>query len=145
MGQAKTPLRVRSQIKVDPAGRSANMRAIRSKGTKPEIAVRQLVHGMGFRFRLHRVDLPGKPDLVFPSRKKLIFVHGCFWHSHGCGRSHVPRSNLKYWQAKLERNRKRDVTYRRLLKSGGWKLLVVWECELKRFEVLSRRIARFLK
>src|SRR5688572_25565430 len=130
MGQAKTPLRARSRIRADPVGRSANMRAIRSKDTKPEITVRQLVHGMGFRFRLHSADLPGNPDLVFSSRRKLIFVHGCFWHSHGCGRSHVPKSNLEYWQAKLERNRKRDVTYRRLLKSNGWELLVVWECDV---------------
>lgn len=145
MGQAKTQLRVRSRIKVDSTDRSANMRAIRSKGTKPEIAVRQLVHRMGLRFRLHRADLPGKPDLVFPSRRKVIFVHGCFWHSHGCSRSHVPRSNLEYWRGKLERNSKRDALYRRSLKSAGWKLLVIWECEVKNVPVLSRRVARFLR
>ena len=90
--------------------RSANMRAIRSKGMRPELAVRSLVHKLGYRFRLHRKDLPGKPDLVFPSRRKVIFVHGCFWHSHqGCKAAHIPKSNLDYWIPKLERNRARDA------------------------------------
>jgi len=88
--------------------RSANMRAIRSKDMQPELKVRSLVHSLGFRFRLHRKDLPGKPDLVFPSRRKVIFVHGCFWHSHGCGLSHIPKSNVAYWGPKLARNIARD-------------------------------------
>ena len=88
--------------------RSTNMRAIRSKDMKPELAVRSLVHRLGYRFRLHRRELPGKPDLVFSSRQKVIFVHGCFWHAHGCKCAHVPKSNVDYWKPKLERNQVRD-------------------------------------
>lgn len=145
MGQAMTPLKVRSRIKTDPIARSANMRAIRSKDTRPEMIVRRMVHALGFRFRLHRMDLPGRPDLVFPSKKKLIFVHGCFWHSHGCARAHAPRSNLDYWQSKLERNRKRDAGSRRLLNVLGWKSLVVWECDVKKLSAVSKKIERFLR
>jgi DNA mismatch endonuclease, patch repair protein len=120
------------------------MRAIRSEGTSPEMEVRKLIHAMGYRFRLHGTDLPGKPDLVFPSRRKLIFIHGCFWHSHGCRRAHVPKSNLDYWRPKLARNRKRDELSLRLLRKAGWKALVVWECQLKR-QTVVRRIGKFLK
>jgi DNA mismatch endonuclease (patch repair protein) len=88
--------------------RSTNMRAIRSKDMQPELKVRSLVHKLGYRFRLHRKDLPGKPDLVFGPRRKVIFVHGCFWHSHNCKTAHVPKSNLEYWGPKLERNKTRD-------------------------------------
>src|SRR5687767_310343 len=120
MAQARMRSRARNRIKVD---RSANMRAIRSKGTKPEMIVRRLAHALGFRFRVHRADLPAKPDLLFPSRRKLIFVHGCFWHSHGCSRAHEPRSNLGYWQPKLRRNINRDAESRQLLRASGWKVL----------------------
>src|ERR1700683_4117479 len=110
--------------------RSANMRAIRSTGMKPELAVRSLVHKLGYRFRLHRKDLPGKPDLVFPSRHKVIFVPGCFLHSHhGCRSAHVPKSNLDYWFPKLQRNQARDATNLEALCADGWKSLVIWECE----------------
>jgi DNA mismatch endonuclease (patch repair protein) len=121
------------------------MRAIRSKGMKPEMTVRRLVHGMGYRFRLHCTNLSGKPDLVFSSRRKVIFVHGCFWHSHGCQIAHTPKSNLGYWRGKLKRNKERDKRSQHVLKAAGWKALVIWECEVKRFLGLSKGIERFLK
>lgn len=111
--------------------RSERMSRVRHKNTKPEIAVRRLVHSLGYRFRLHRSDLPGKPDLVFPSRRKVIFVHGCFWHRHGnCHLARMPKSRLDFWQAKLEANRTRDINHKRRLTRIGWKYLVVWECQL---------------
>jgi DNA mismatch endonuclease, patch repair protein len=125
--------------------RSANMRAIRSKDMRPELAVRSLVHKLGYRFRLHRKELPGKPDLVFLSRRKVIFVHGCFWHAHDCKISHAPKSNLQYWGPKLERNRARDKKNVEVLAEQGWKTLIVWECEVGDTEGLSRRLAGFLK
>jgi len=126
--------------------RSENMRRIRSKGMRPELAVRSLVHRMGYRFRLHRKDLPGKPDLVFVSRRKVIFVHGCFWHSHkACDTAHMPKSNLAYWRPKLERNRERDTRNIEALAAAGWKPLIIWECETKHEENLGKRIAAFLK
>src|ERR1035441_7586556 len=101
--------------------RSANMRAIRSKDMRPELAVRSLVHKLGYRYRLHKRDLPGKPDLVFASRRKVIFVHGCFWHSHkGCKAAHVPKSNLAYWGPKLQRNQTRDLKNINTLTADGW-------------------------
>ena len=124
--------------------RSANMRAIRSTGMKPELAVRSLVHKMGYRFRLHKKDLPGKPDLVFGPRRKVIFVHGCFWHCHNCKAAHVPKSNRDYWGPKLERNRTRDRKNLDALKAAGWQSLVIWECELKDAEGMCSRIKHFL-
>lgn len=124
--------------------RSENMRRIKSRNTKPEIAVRKLVHSMGYRYRLHRADLPGNPDLVFSSRRKVIFVHGCFWHAHGCKVSHTPMSNTRYWSGKLDRNQMRDKIVRRALAADDWKLLVVWECQIARVSGLKRRIQRFL-
>src|SRR5215472_3891233 len=109
--------------------RSQMMAAVRSKNTAPEMRVRRLAHSMGYRYRLHRRDLPGTPDLVFPSQKKIIFVHGCFWHQHGCPGSHMPRSNEAYWAPKLERNRTRDAEHLEALKAAGWRCLVLWECE----------------
>ncbi|MBV9761890.1 MAG: DNA mismatch endonuclease Vsr [Acidobacteriaceae bacterium] len=120
------------------------MRAIRSKDMKPELAVRSLVHRMGYRYRLHRHDLPGRPDLVFPGRKKVIFVHGCFWHCHNCKTAHVPKSNRDYWEPKLERNRTRDARNLVVLKTAGWQSLVLWECELNDPEDMRARIRRFL-
>jgi DNA mismatch endonuclease (patch repair protein) len=126
--------------------RSENMRRIRSKGMRPELAVRSMVHRMGYRFRLHRKDLPGKPDLVFASRRKVIFVHGCFWHSHRhCKAAHVPRSNLGYWKPKLERNQARDAKSIEALSAAGWKSLVIWECETKDGTNVRRRVAAFLR
>jgi DNA mismatch endonuclease (patch repair protein) len=125
--------------------RSENMRRIRSKGMRPELAVRRLVHKMGYRFRLHRKDLPGNPDLVFVSQRKVIFVHGCFWHSHDdCKSAHVPKSNLDYWGPKLKRNRARDAKSIATLKADGWKTLVVWECETHNEPTLKKRIRAFL-
>ena len=109
------------------------MRRIRSKGTKPELAVRRLVHGLGYRYRLHRHDLPGRPDMVFPGRRKVVFVHGCFWHQHddaACKLAHRPRSNLGYWGPKLARNRERDALHRVRLAELGWDVLVVWESQV---------------
>jgi len=111
----------------------------------PEMVVRRLVYGLGYRYRLHRSDLPGKPDLVFSSRKKIILVHGCFWHQHTeCRDGHVPKSNINYWVPKLERNVQRDREVLENLENMGWDVLVVWECELKNPESLSGRINQFL-
>ena len=127
--------------------RSANMRAIRSKGMKPEMTVRRLVHCMGYRYRLHRHDLPGRPDMVFPGRRKVILVNGCFWHQHdepACKIAHTPRSNSDYWKPKLERNRRRDRENVARLCDLGWDVLVAWECELKNLDALTTRIEAFL-
>jgi len=124
--------------------RSANMRAIRSKGMKPELAVRRLIHCLGFRYRLHRSDLPGKPDLVFSSRRCVIFVHGCFWHAHGCKLFHLPKSNKDYWEPKLQSNKARDIKHLKALSVLGWRSLVIWECELKNRNIATR-INRFLR
>lgn len=124
------------------------MRAIRSKDMKPELAVRRLVHGMGYRYRLHRHDLPGRPDLVFPSRRKVIFVHGCFWHQHAdtaCKITHRPKSNRDYWLPKLERNVARDTEHQARLSALGWDSLVVWECEVRTGDGIAHRIREYLK
>ena len=125
--------------------RSENMRRIRGKGMAPELAVRSMVHRMGYRYGLHRKDLPGKPDLVFAPRRKVIFVHGCFWHAHGCKFSHVPKSNRDYWLPKLARNAARDGQHQKALSAEGWKSLVIWECDLKQLAKVRRRVARFLR
>ena len=124
------------------------MRAIRSKGMKPELAVRRLVYSMGYRYRLHRHDLPGRPDMVFAGRRKVIFVHGCFWHQHpvtDCKLTHRPKSNLEYWEPKLRRNQERDAAHRARLAEFGWDVLVIWECEVKIAEGLAHRIRGFLE
>lgn len=124
------------------------MRAIRSKDTAPELAVRRLAHSMGYRFRLHRKDLPGKPDLTFPKRRKVIFVHGCFWHQHAlerCLDGRRPKSNTGYWDAKLTRNTDRDASNQAMLKDLGWKILVLWECEITRAEDLQDKLRGFLE
>lgn len=125
--------------------RSARMRLIHSKDTKPEKALRSALHRAGFRFRLHARHLPGSPDMVFPGRRKVIFVHGCFWHSHRCqGPSRKPKSNLEYWIPKLERTRKRDAMNRRRLTALGWRSLTIWECELREIDKALRKATRFL-
>ncbi len=131
--------------KLTPARRSANMRAIRSTGTKPEMLVRQLAHALGYRFRLHRKDLPGKPDLVFPSRRKVIFVHGCFWHQHAeCREGRMPGSNQDYWRPKLERNQQRDAAHIENLRKTGWDVMVIWECQTRDQDQLRHGIEDFL-
>ncbi|MGI9065493.1 MAG: very short patch repair endonuclease [Pyrinomonadaceae bacterium] len=125
--------------------RSENMRRIKSKGMKPEIAVRQAVHRMGYRYRLHVADLPGRPDLVFPRLGKIIEVRGCFWHQHsGCIDSHIPKSRVEYWRPKLRGNQTRDKDNLRKLRSLGWRVLLVWECEVRKAKTLNGRLRRFL-
>jgi len=125
--------------------RSANMRAVKSRDTKPETLVRRMSHGMGYRFRLHRKDLPGSPDLVFPSRRKVIFVNGCFWHGHKCRRgSQTPKTNTAFWKAKIAGNVRRDTEQLMRLNESGWRCLVVWECETKKQDRLASRLRRFL-
>jgi len=127
-----------------PELRSRQMSLVRSKDTKPEWTVRRLVYGMGYRYRLHRKDLPGKPDLVFGPRRKVIFVHGCFWHGHKCQLGRMPKSHLDYWQDKIARNRSRDTEHLRQLRALGWSALVLWECQLKNDHAVSIKIMRFL-
>ena len=125
--------------------RSRNMQAIKAKNTKPEIAVRRIAHSLGYRYQLHRRDLPGSPDLVFPSSRRIIFVHGCFWHCHkSCSRAYVPQSNMDYWLPKLARNVQRDKEAVRTLKASGWQILVIWECSTGDTDRLQRKIEQFL-
>jgi len=133
---------------VDPA-RSHQMSLVRSRDTKPEMIVRRLVHSMGYRYRLHGSNLPGKPDLVFPSRRKVIFVHGCFWHRHpdpNCWRARLPKSRQEFWIPKLEGNATRDTRNITALEADGWGVMVVWECQTlpRQRDSLRRRIAEFL-
>lgn len=124
--------------------RSRIMRAVKAKDTGPEMIVRRLVHGLGYRYRLHRADLPGKPDLVFPGRRAVIFVNGCFWHGHGCPRgARVPKTNRAYWVAKVARNVARDKATQKRLKADGWRILSLWECQL-RDSKLPSKISKFL-
>jgi len=117
---------------LSPEKRSENMRLIKSKDTVPEKKVRSVAHHLGLRFRLHRKDLPGSPDLLFPSRKIALFVHGCFWHRHeGCAEATTPKTNNDYWSAKFMRNVERDNENKRKLEEKGWKVLIIWECETK--------------
>jgi DNA mismatch endonuclease, patch repair protein len=119
--------------------RSENMRRIRAKNTRPELTVRQIAHRLGYRFRLHRKELPGKPDLVFPGLRKVIFVNGCFWHQHGgCREGRIPGSRREYWEPKLLRNQERDKGDLQALETLGWECLVLWECEVGDGDLASR-------
>jgi DNA mismatch endonuclease (patch repair protein) len=134
---------------VSPAATNAHVRAVmrgnRSRNTAPELKVRRVLWSMGYRYRLHRRDLPGTPDIVFMRMKKAIFVHGCFWHQHAqCILRRAMKSNLGYWSEKLARNAARDTRNRRLLRHHGWAILVVWECELRNVETLERKMRAFL-
>ncbi len=121
------------------------MQAVKSRDTAPEMVVRRLLHARGFRYRLHRRDLPGCPDLVFSRRRKVVFVHGCFWHGHSCARgARMPKANADYWTAKIDRNRLRDAKTTARLLSEGWDVLIVWECEIANAG-LSRRLIEFLE
>lgn len=125
--------------------RSRTMRAVKSRNTSPELALRRLLHGAGYRFRLHRKDLPGSPDVVLPGRKSVIFMHGCFWHGHDCARgARQPKTNAEYWRAKISRNVERDAANIAALHDAGWRVAVVWECELKDEPTLAAKLSRFL-
>lgn len=129
-----------------PTQRSRCMAAIRGKDTTPELVVRRLAHRMGYRFRLHRKNLPGKPDLVFPGRRKAVFVHGCFWHQHpGCRFATRPQTREQFWATKLDGNAARDREVQRRLAEQGWQVLVIWECETGDLERLERSLRRFLE
>ncbi|MEY4177465.1 MAG: hypothetical protein RLY70_1039 [Planctomycetota bacterium] len=131
-----------------PAERSQLMSRVRGKDTAPERLVRSLVHRLGYRYRLHVRDMPGRPDLVLPRFRAVILVHGCFWHQHHCpAGDRIPKTRVDYWRAKLEGNVRRDARQRRELKRLGWRVLVIWECEAERHspERLARRIIRFLE
>ncbi|MGQ9915735.1 MAG: very short patch repair endonuclease [Thermogutta sp.] len=125
--------------------RTAIMRSIRETDTSPEMVVRRMVHAMGYRYRLHVNSLPGRPDLVFPSRRRVIFVNGCFWHRHRCRRGQsLPASQADFWQRKLDGNVRRDRKNRRRLRALGWAVLTIWECQLRKPDRLRRRLERFL-
>jgi DNA mismatch endonuclease (patch repair protein) len=129
-----------------PEQRSRIMRAVKGADTTPELVVRRLVHAMGYRYRLHRADLPGKPDLVFPRLRKVIFVHGCFWHGHDCARgARMPKANADYWRAKIGRNRIRDAAHLSALEADHWRVAVIWECELKELKPVRKRLIAFLR
>ncbi len=122
------------------------MRAVKGVDTAPEMTVRRLIHGMGFRFRLHRKDLPGKPDIVLPRLHRVIFVNGCFWHGHDCARgARAPKANAEYWRAKIAGNSQRDAANLAALEAKGWRAEVVWECQLKELGKVKTRLGRFLR
>lgn len=131
---------------LSPTERTQRMRLVRGRDTRPEWLIRRLAHGMGCRYRLHRRDLPGCPDLVFPSRHKVIFVHGCFWHRHdGCRLARLPKSRLAFWRPKLEGNKARDARHLLDLAQLGWRSLVIWECELSNLDQVREAMRIFLE
>ena len=132
---------------LNPKARSERMSRVKGKHTGPEMYVRRMVYALGFRYRLHGRNLPGRPDLVFRGRRKVIFVHGCFWHRHkhrSCKLARLPKSRLDFWLPKLDMNRVRDLKNQRKLKSKGWKYLILWECELNDQAFLEKKISAFL-
>jgi len=132
--------------RLTPERRSWLMSRVRGKNTTPELIVRKLTHRLGYRFRLHRKDLPGKPDLVFPVRKKIIFVHGCFWHRHkDCPKATMPKSNVKIWREKFHGNVERDKRNVTLLENVGWEVMTIWQCETKDIVTLENQLKRFLR
>lgn len=128
-----------------PEQRSYIMSSVRSRDTAPELLVRRLVHSLGLRFRVHRKNLPGRPDLVLPKHRAVIFVHGCFWHGHGCPKGRLPKSRLGFWRPKIERNQIRDTESAKALRSSGWRVLTVWQCQTKDTDRLRARLAKFFK
>lgn len=128
-----------------PAQRSERMSRIRSKDSRAEMIVRRLAHALGYRYRLHQGNIPGKPDLVFAGQRKVIFVHGCFWHRHDCSLGRLPKSKLDFWLPKLEKNRLRDTANREALKALGWECLIIWECEVNDRDALKARLVGFLR
>lgn len=131
--------------RLSPERRSWLMSRVRGANTKPEVAVRSILHRMGYRFRLHRRDLPGTPDIVLPRYSAAIFVHGCFWHGHACKRTKMPKSRKDYWIEKIETNQRRDRRVRRRLTALGWNVIVVWECELKQPDRLAAKLKNALR
>jgi DNA mismatch endonuclease (patch repair protein) len=133
---------------LSPKERSERMRRVRGKNTRPELRARSLIHQMGFRFRLHRKDLPGRPDIVLPRYKAAIFVHGCFWHRHdslNCKLARLPKSRTEFWKTKLNNNKERDRRNNLALRALGWRVFVVWECEFKDTQKLENRLAIFIR
>lgn len=130
--------------RLSPEQRSRLMQAVKSRDTTPERAVRSLLHSLGYRFRLHRRDLPGTPDIVLPGRHSVIFVHGCFWHAHGCRIGQPPKSRLEYWRPKLDGNKARDLRKLEQLEEAGWRVMVVWQCELRDLGALAAKLETFL-
>jgi DNA mismatch endonuclease (patch repair protein) len=131
--------------RLTPERRSHLMAQVRSRNTTPELAVRRLAYSLGYRFRLHRRDLPGCPDLVFPSRNAVVFVHGCFWHRHkGCSKSSMPSTHVEFWTAKFSQTIQRDKRVSEQLERQGWRVLVIWQCEIRDRETLTRRLQSFL-
>ena len=139
------PISTRMVDNLSPEERSRLMSRIRGKDTKPEMVVRRLVHRLGYRFRLHRRDLPGSPDLVFPGKRKVIFVHGCYWHRHDCKKATTPKSNVEFWQKKFDDNITRDVKNVESLTDLGWETLIVWQCEAEEHTGLADRLITFLE
>jgi len=133
------------RIRAPSPERSAVMRAVKGRGTEPELAVRTIARRLASGYRLNRADLPGKPDIVYGPRRLAIFVHGCFWHGHDCARgARMPKANAAYWQAKIARNRARDAAALKALRRLGWRCLVIYECALKNPSAIERRLARAL-
>lgn len=130
---------------VSSAQRSRNMASVRTRNTGPELVVRRILHAEGFRFRLHRHDLPGKPDIILPKHRAIVLVHGCFWHAHNCQRGKIPSSNTEFWTRKRLSNIERDQRQQQQLQSLGWRVIVVWECETKNRDELRRRLRQFLQ
>lgn len=130
---------------VSPEQRSRNMSRVRGKNTALELKIRSLLHRLGYRFRLHRKDLPGTPDMVFAGRRSVIFVHGCFWHGHNCARAALPTSNREFWETKIDKNKKRDARAHALLSADGWNVLTVWQCETKDEAALRESLVGFLE
>ncbi|MDR2365510.1 MAG: DNA mismatch endonuclease Vsr [Zoogloeaceae bacterium] len=131
--------------KISPEKRSWTMARVKGKDTQPEKMARALLHGMGYRFRLQRADLPGKPDIVLPRFRTVVFVHGCFWHRHSCKRATTPASNTEYWSAKFAGTVARDAMNKSLLEMKGWRVLTIWECELKEVSALQARLRAVLR
>jgi DNA mismatch endonuclease (patch repair protein) len=131
--------------RIDPARRSRLMKKVATRNTGPELQLRSLLHRLGYRFRLHRKDLPGTPDIVFPARHAVIFVHGCFWHAHGCSKGQLPKSRLEYWGPKLCTNVERDKRNIEMLVAAGWRVAVVWQCDLRDQRSLVARLHQFLE